>query len=155
MRSLLRLSAVLLLSFPSHAEFDLSGVSSEDVNTLLSSANTMMQAQSSPLVDSLVSDLSISPQQATTGAGALLSLAQNSLSTGQQSELSSLIPGLEALTNSGLLSSIETMESVQSAFASVGLDASMIAQFAPIVLQYLNSQGASSGLIGSLTTLWQ
>ncbi|GAL37800.1 hypothetical protein JCM19240_6716 [Vibrio maritimus] len=155
MRTFLALTAALLISVPTHAALDLSSVSADDANSLLSSANSMMKAKDSPVVNDLVNDLSISPEQATTGVGALLSLAQSSLGSEQQSELSSLIPGMDSLTNSGLLSSIQNMESVKSAFSSVGLDPSMISQFAPVVLDYLGSQGASSGLMESLTSLWQ
>ncbi|SNX49947.1 hypothetical protein VTH8203_03595 [Vibrio thalassae] len=97
----------------------------------------------------------MSPQQATTGAGALLSFAQTQLSSRQKSELNSLIPGLSTLTGSGLLSSVENMESVKNAFASVGLDPALISQFAPVILNYLGTQGASSGLMSSLSSLWQ
>ncbi|WP_234494642.1 DUF2780 domain-containing protein [Vibrio maritimus] len=155
MRTFLALSTALLISVPTHAALNLSGVSADDANSLLSSANSMMEAKDSPVVNDLVNDLSISPEQATTGVGALLSLAQSSLGSEQQSELGSLIPGMDSLTSSGLLSSIQDMDSVKSAFSSVGLDPSMISEFAPIVLDYLGSQGASSGLMDSLTSLWQ
>ncbi|MGR5288350.1 DUF2780 domain-containing protein [Vibrio maritimus] len=155
MRTLLTLSTALLISAPTHAALNLSGVSADDANSLLSSANSMMNAKDSPVVNDLVDKLSVSPEQATTGVGALLSLAQSSLGSDQQSELSSLIPGMDALTSSGLLSSIQDMDSVKSAFSSVGLDPAMISQFAPVVLEYLGSQGASSGLMDSLTSLWQ
>jgi hypothetical protein len=155
MRTLLTLSTALLISAPTHAALNLSGVSADDANSLLSSANSMMNAKDSPVVNDLVDNLSVSPEQATTGVGALLSLAQSSLGSDQQSELSSLIPGMDALTSSGLLSSIQDMDSVKSAFSSVGLDPAMISQFAPVVLEYLGSQGASSGLMDSLTSLWQ
>ncbi len=155
MRTLLALSTALLISAPTHAALDLSSVSADDANSLLSSANSMLKAKDSPVVNDLVNDLSVSPEQATTGVGALLSLAQSSLGSEQKSELSSLIPGMDSLTSSGLLSSIQDMESVKSAFSSVGLDPSMISQFAPVVLDYLGSQGASSGLMDSLTSLWQ
>lgn len=155
MRTLLFLSSALLISTPTHAALDLSSVSADDANNLLSSANSMMKAKDSPVVNDLVKNLSVSPEQATTGVGALLSLAQSSLGSEQQNELSSLIPGMDSLTSSGLLSSIQDMDSVKSAFSSVGLDPSMISQFAPVVLDYLSSQGASSGLMDSLTSLWQ
>jgi hypothetical protein len=155
MRTLLALSTALLISAPTHAALDLSSVSADDANNLLSSANSMMKAKDSAIVNDLINDLSVSPEQATTGVGALLSLAQSSLGSEQQSELSSLIPGMDSLTSSGLLSSIQDMDSVKGAFSSVGLDPSMISQFAPVVLDYLGSQGASSGLMDSLTSLWQ
>ncbi|MCY9873141.1 DUF2780 domain-containing protein [Vibrio barjaei] len=152
--SMLTIALAATVSFNGYAEFDLSGVNSDSANSLLSSTSQLAQANS-PVVDNLVKELSISPQQAATGAGALLSLAQNQLGAGQESELNSLIPGLSSLTSSGLLSSVENMESVKNAFGSVGLDPALISQFAPIILDYLGTLGASSGLMSSLGSIWQ
>ncbi|MFA0441534.1 hypothetical protein BCU70_11550 [Vibrio sp. 10N.286.49.C2] len=147
--------ALSLVTLPAMAEFDLPTLDSDSTNSMLNSAASLSQTQNSAVVGDLVDNLSITPEQATTGAGALLSLAQNSLGSGQASELSSLIPGMSSLSSSGLLTSVENMESVKNIFASVGLDPSMISQFAPVVLDYLGTQGASSELLGSLTSLWQ
>ncbi|MCL9777101.1 DUF2780 domain-containing protein [Vibrio methylphosphonaticus] len=144
-----------LLTLPAMAEFDLPSIDSDSANSLLSSANSLSQFQNSAVVNDLTTNLSVSPEQASAGAGALLSLAQSQLGSEGTSELNSLIPGLSSLGSSGLLKSVESMESVKSVFSSVGLDPSMISQFAPIVLEYLGTQGASSGLLSSLTSLWQ
>ncbi|MCG9658454.1 DUF2780 domain-containing protein [Vibrio mediterranei] len=151
---ILTLAITTTFSFNSYAEFDISGVSSDSASSLLNSASQLAQTNSL-VVDNLVKELSISPQQAATGTGALLSLAKNQLGSGQGSELNSLIPGLSSLTNSSLFSSVENMESVKNAFASVGLDPALISQFTPVILDYLGTQGASSGLMNSLGSLWQ
>ncbi|MEK6212827.1 MAG: DUF2780 domain-containing protein, partial [Vibrio fluvialis] len=39
-------------------------------------------------------------------------------------------------------------------FEQLGLDSSMVSQFAPLLLQYLTGQGASEGLLSSLSSLW-
>ncbi|PTP93444.1 DUF2780 domain-containing protein, partial [Vibrio splendidus] len=44
---------------------------------------------------------------------------------------------------------------VESAFAGLGMDSSMVTTFAPIILQALQSQGATSGLMDSLAAIWQ
>jgi hypothetical protein len=108
------------------------------------------------LVDALASQLNVSPEQATGGAGALLALASNSLSGSESSELGNLLPGLSNLQGSvpGLMSMASDMGAVSDIFAKLGLDPSMVSQFAPIILQYLTGQGASSGLLGSLGSLW-
>ncbi|WP_237667827.1 DUF2780 domain-containing protein, partial [Vibrio sp. V42_P2S4T144] len=49
---------------------------------------------------------------------------------------------------------IENISAVKSAFDTLGLDPSMISQFAPVILDYLNKQGASEGLLSSLGGLW-
>ncbi|MDF5099272.1 DUF2780 domain-containing protein, partial [Vibrio parahaemolyticus] len=111
--------------------------------------------ESSPLTDMLTSQLPVSTEQAAGGSGALLALAQSQLSQENSSELQSLIPGLSNLQGAqSLLGNIENISAVKSAFDTLGLDPSMISQFAPVILDYLNKQGASEGLLSSLGGLW-
>lgn len=155
----------LALSFPSYALFGLDSdsdkkldLSSDAVTSLAGTlTNSVSQQESSPLVDALTSQLNVSPEQATGGAGALLALASSSLSGSESSELGSLIPGLSNLQSSvpGLMSMASDMGAVSDIFAKLGLDSSMVSQFAPIILQYLTGQGASSNLLGSLGSLWK
>lgn len=127
-----------------------------DLSALANSVNEQINAaQSTPLTDLLTSELDVTPTQAAGGAGALLSLAQSQLSDSQSSELSSLIPGLSNFTGStGLTDMITNMDSVKSTFEGLGIDPALVSQFAPLILQFLTSQGASDGLLGSLTSLW-
>lgn len=151
-----------LFSAPSLAFLNL-GSSNDDLASMVSS--TLKQAESnSALISQVTSQLPVSDQQATGGVGALLSLAQNQLSDSNSAELGKLIPGMDQLTNLNLagssgstdiLSGIQNMESVNKVFGQLGLDASMVSQFAPLLLQYLTGQGASQGLLDSLTTLWK
>ena len=53
-----------------------------------------------------------------------------------------------------LLGNIESLSAVQSTFDKLGLDPSMISQFAPVIMGYLGDQGASEGLLKSLSGLW-
>ncbi|MUL03795.1 DUF2780 domain-containing protein [Aliivibrio fischeri] len=113
---------------------------------------------SNPLVGMLTENLGISADQAAGGAGALLALAGNGLSSSESSELNSMIPGLESLTGAipgGLGSMIANMDSVKAAFSALGLDPALISQFTPVIIEYLSSQNASSGLLDSLTSLWK
>lgn len=159
--SLLTLTA-LCLSSPSYALFGLGSDSDKklDTSTLTSLAGTLTSQvetqNNSPIVDMLSSQLGVSPQQATGGAGALLALASNSLSDSNSSELSSLIPGMSSLQNSapGLMGMATNLTAVNGIFSNLGLDPAMVSQFAPLILKYLTSQGASSGLLGSLGSLW-
>ncbi len=155
--------AALFISLPSSAFFGFGSKSEDkaDTGTLKSLTDTLTSQvsnqQSSPLVNALTSQLNVSPEQATGGAGALLALASNSLSKEQSSELSGLIPGMSELQNStpGLLSMANNMGAVTNIFGKLGLDASTVNQFAPVILEYLTGQGASSGLLSSLTSLWK
>lgn len=114
-----------------------------------------LNAESSPLTELLTSQLPVSTEQAAGGSSALIALAQSQLSQQNSTELQSLIPGLSNLKDAqSLLGNIESLSAVQSAFNALGLDPSMISQFAPVILGYLNEQGASEGLLKSLSGLW-
>lgn len=159
--------SLLLTTTPSYALFgfgdsDNSGSKSQiDATTLTSLAGGLtgqIDAQpDSPIVNALTGALDVTPTQATGGAGALLSLASGSLTDTQNTELASLVPGLDGLQSAvpGLNSLNTGMDTVNTVFEQLGMDASMVSQFAPLILQYLTSQGASSDLLSSLTTLWQ
>ncbi|USD65563.1 DUF2780 domain-containing protein [Vibrio sp. SCSIO 43136] len=161
------LTIIALCSFifsqPSYAFLNLSKDkdTSADSQSLTALAGDVLgQSQSvsdSPLVSLLTDNLGVSSTQAAGGAGALLSLASSQLGSSQQSELTSLIPGMDSLNSSvpGLSSLTSNMDGVNKVFSSLGLDPSLVSQFAPVILQYLTSQGASQGLLGSLTSLWQ
>lgn len=147
---ILLLCSLLLISAPITSNaFSLS--------TLLDSDKKETATESNPIVGLLTEQLGISTEQAAGGAGALLALAGNSLSGSEQNELNSKIPGLESLTSSipaGMSSMVGNMESVNTVFSALGLDSSMVTKFAPLILKYLNSQEASTGLIDSLGKLW-
>lgn len=110
-----------------------------------------------PLTDLLSSQLGVTPDQAAGGAGALLSLASSQLSGDQATELSKIIPGADALTAAipaglgGMLTNIDTINQV---FSALGMDAGMVSQFIPIVMQFLGDQGASAGLMEALGKVW-
>ncbi|WED22115.1 DUF2780 domain-containing protein [Vibrio sp. JC009] len=159
------LLGALVVSMPSYALFNLGGSSDKApaidtgaITGLVENFTGQVQAQpDSPIVSALTSQFSdVSPVQATGGAGALLALASNSLSGSQSSELTSLIPGMSSLQNStpGLMSTATDLSAVGNIFSNLGLSSSMVSQFAPVILQYLTGQGASAGLLGSLSSLW-
>ena len=153
------LVGAIAFSSPSYAFFGFGSDEDEektDLSALTSNISDQLDtAQSSPLTDLLTSQLDVSPTQAAGGAGALLSLAQSQLSSSDSSELASLIPGMSSLTgSSGIASMISNMDSVNTAFESLGLDPSLVSQFAPVIIEYLTSSGASSSLLGSLGSLW-
>ncbi|MFC1503682.1 DUF2780 domain-containing protein [Pseudomonadota bacterium] len=110
-----------------------------------------------PLTDLLSGQLGVSPEQAAGGAGALLSMATSQLSGDQASELTKMIPGADALTNAippGLGGMLNTMDGLNQVFTALGMDASMVSQFIPVVMQYLGDQGASAGLMETLGQVW-
>ncbi len=146
-----------IITFPSYAFLN-KLTNSDDLSSMVSSSLSQVESNSA-LLTQITSQLPVSDSQAAGGVGSLLTLAQNQLSESNSTELGTLLPGLDQLTSltgsSSTLSSITNLESVNKVFNQLGLDSSMVSQYAPIILQYLTSQGASSDLLGSLSALWQ
>lgn len=126
-------------------------------SALFAAANAWGQQnpQSSTLADAIQQSTNVTSEQALGGLGSLLALAQNNLGESQNSELAGLIPGYDGLQSTGLTAMIANNETVKSAFTALGMDPSLISTFVPIILQTLQSQGASSSLLSSLGTIWQ
>jgi len=145
----------LMMSSPSHAFFGL-GDSDSDVTSQITQISDSAQ-NSSTLISSLTDQLGVSSSQATGGTGALLALASNQLSGSNSEELDGLTSQLGGLveTAQSASSTLDTMSSLNSAFEKLGLDSGMVSQFAPIILEYLSGEGASSSLISSLTSIWK
>ncbi len=150
------IAASIVISAPSYALFGLGDKDSDSVTKLATQLNDSAKS-STGLVNALTDQLGVSSTQAAGGASALLAMASNQLSGPSASELSSLSPKLSSLLGSAQTasSSLDSMAAVKTAFEKLGLDSSMVEQFAPIILDYLGNQGASSGLLGSLTSLWK
>ncbi|MDO7896444.1 DUF2780 domain-containing protein [Pseudomonas citrulli] len=130
------------------------------------------------LLNTLGSELKITPEQAVGGAGAMLGLAKNRLSEPQFAELSKSVPGLDQIAGNnaigglnglggllgggsdkkalldGLLGNVKDTHDLNNAFSALGMDSGMIGQFAPIILQYLGQQGVGSSLLQSLGGVW-
>ncbi|WP_417883767.1 DUF2780 domain-containing protein [Vibrio rumoiensis] len=146
------ITASLVISSPSYALFGLGDKDTDAVTKLATQAQS-----SSELVNSLKDQLGVSTEQAAGGAGALLAMASNQLSGTSGKELSGLSSNLSGLLNSAKSagSSLDSMAAVKTAFEKLGLDSSMVEQYVPIILDYLGDEGASSDLLGSLTSLWK
>ncbi|MDF4713378.1 DUF2780 domain-containing protein [Vibrio parahaemolyticus] len=155
MRKTLLTLALLSVNIGSAHAFLDTVVDKSSKNGLMDMVSQGLNAESSPLSELLTSQLPVSTEQAAGGSSALIALAQSQLSQQNSTELQSLIPGLSNLKGAqSLLGNIESLSAVQSAFNALGLDPSMISQFAPVILGYLNEQGASEGLLKSLSGLW-
>ena len=124
--------------------------------------------------------LNVTPQQALGGTGALLSLAQNSLGNAQYSQLTGAVPGLDQFTGSNglnqlgalggllggaqqtpvsaqtgaLLNNVNNMQQLDQAFSALGMQSGLAAQFAPILLQFLGTQGVGNSLLQNLSGAW-
>lgn len=129
------------------------------------------------LLNTLGSQLKVTPEQAVGGTGAMLGLAKNKLQPAQYSELTQKVPGLDQLSGSNALGSVSGLSGllgqsgnstalnsalgnvqstgdVNNAFGQLGMKSGMVSQFAPIILQYLGQQGTSGSTLQSLASIW-
>ncbi|HHJ1298794.1 DUF2780 domain-containing protein [Pseudomonas sp. 17391] len=131
------------------------------------------------LLNTLGSELNITPEQAVGGAGAMLGLARNNLSADDYGQLTKAVPGLDLLSGANALgglsglgemlgknseshsalsnalgNNVENRGDLDSAFKALGMDTGMIGQFAPLILQYLGQQGIAGSLLQNLGSLW-
>ena len=131
------------------------------------------------LLNTVKSSTGVTSEQAIGGTSAMLGLAKNNLSTTQYTELTKSVPGLSALTGNNALSNlssvtgllgktdsskvsalnnamtnVKTTADMNSAFSQLGMNSSMVTQFAPVILQYLGTQGTSGSVLQSLGSLW-
>ncbi|WP_146489850.1 DUF2780 domain-containing protein [Vibrio sp. T20] len=156
------LSSLAVVSCASTSDSEQTSSSSDTNYSQLSQTALMaavnmwsQQNETTPLADTVADQASVTSDQAIGGIGSMLALAQNSLGTADNKELATLIPGMSTLESTGLSSLLNSQSAVESAFTSLGMDSSMVSTFAPIVLQALQSQGATSGLMNSLAAVWQ
>ena len=156
------LSSLAVVSCASTSDSEQTGSTSDTNYSQLSQTALMaavnmwsQQNETTPLADTVADQASVTSDQAIGGIGSMLALAQNSLGTADNKELATLIPGMSTLESTGLSSLLNSQSAVESAFTSLGMDSSMVSTFAPIVLQALQSQGATSGLMDSLAAVWQ
>ncbi|UPR35456.1 DUF2780 domain-containing protein [Vibrio cyclitrophicus] len=156
------LSSLAVVSCASTSDSEQTSSSSDTNYSQLSQTALMaavnmwsQQNETTPLADTVADQASVTSDQAVGGIGSMLALAQNSLGSADNKELASLIPGMSSLESTGLSSLLSSQGAVESAFSGLGMDPSMVTTFAPIILQALQSQGATSGLMDSLAAIWQ
>lgn len=124
-----------------------------------------VHADSSGLISLLTSRLGVSNAQAGGGSGALLGYAKQKLSADDFSKVTDAMPETDSLIKAapktegggGLAgklggatsllggsektSSLAGMAGLSESFSSLGLNADMIGQFTPIILEYAKSKG--------------
>lgn len=137
MRSL-TLSALLLFACNTYA-FDFGSVI-ETVTPAAQSTAPAIDASltSNPLIKNLTTTLGVTPTQAVGGTAAILNDTKNKMSPADFTALTKQVPQTNTLLNAapaGLLS----LGNLGSQFSFLGMDASMINKFSPLVLEYLQS----------------
>jgi hypothetical protein len=115
------------------------------------------------LVDSLVSSLGVTKEQAAGGAGALLDLAKKQLSAEDFSKVKEAIPDAGALVDAvpkggdmskalgdassmlgGAGGSLEGLAGLAGTFSQLGLNADMVGKFVPVLLDFAQGAGGDS-----------
>lgn len=169
-------SLMCLAASPVFAQFSLfdaanaiSGTQGEDA----AAAAAAPTSQTAGLLSAL-SQLNVTPQQAIGGAGAMLGLAKNQLSSTDYSELAKSVPGIELLSGGGelgvlsgllgssgkaaglgnVLGNVNNANDLNSAFSALGMDSGMIGLFAPVLLQFFGQQGVGGSLLTNLGGIW-
>src|SRR4051794_28961254 len=118
-------------------------------------------AASPELVGQLTKALSITPAQASGGAGALFGLAKSWLSPADFSKVAASVPGIDSLIKSapaasknsavsglsGLGSSLpgglSSLVSLAGPFKKLGMPPEMAAKFVPVVTRFVESKGGA------------
>ena len=140
-------------------------------STVPAASSTMESATSMAmgLLPFLTSELNVTETQAEGGMGSLLQVAQGALSSGEFSQLSKGIPGMESLLAAapalgsksaggnalsgmlanagGMAAGLGSMSKLTEQFEALGLSPDMIMQFATIAIDYFSntSSAASEG----------
>jgi len=170
-------SLLTLAASPAFAQFNLSdaanviaGMKGDDATATATAAPT---PQTADLLSTL-SELDITPEQAIGGAGAMLGLAKNQLSSTDYSQLAKSVPGIDMLSGGGelgalagllgssgkaagldnALGNVKDTNDLNNAFSALGMDTGMIGLFTPVLLQYLGQQGVGGTLLSSLGNIW-
>ena len=130
--------------------------------TAQNAVTSIAKSPSPELVGQLTKGLSITPAQATGGAGTLFKLAKSHLSAADFSKISGVVPGMSGLLkavphtssstgglaglsnlSSALPSGVGGLASAASSFQKLGLSPDMVSKFVPILTQFVQAKGGS------------
>ncbi len=109
------------------------------------------------LISQLTKQFSITPAQATGGAGALFSLAKSRLTVAEFAKVATAVPGMASLLKSapemsglsgisnvqGSLGGVASLAPVAASFQKLGLSPDMAGKFVPVLTSYVQSKGGS------------
>ena len=120
------------------------------------SASRQATSAGSELVDQLTKTFSITPAQASGGAGALFGLAKSRLSPADFGKVAGSVPGINGLIKSapaasaakgvaGIsgLGNLGGLASVAGSFQKLGLSPDMVGKFVPVLTKFVESKGGA------------
>lgn len=118
--------------------------------------SNLAKPASPDLVGQLTNALSITPAQASGGAGALFGLAKSRLSPADFGKVAASVPGIDGLIESAPASSssknfsgltglggLGGLASVAGSFKKLGLSPAMAAKFVPVLTKFVEAKGGS------------
>ena len=126
-----------------------------------STAADIAKSASPELVGQLTKALSITPAQASGGAGTLFGLAKSRLSSADFSKVANSVPGIESLIKSAPAASknsvlngipgagnsmsgaLGSMAAAAGPFKKLGLSPEMAAKFVPVLTKFVEAKGGS------------
>jgi len=134
-------------------------------------AETLSATNPSPeLVGQLSKELSVTPKQATGGAGALFGLAKTRLKPDEFGQVAKAVPGMDGLLKAapkpkakksglgslgdltsalpGEASGLGGLASMADAFKSLGLSPDLVGKFVPVLTKFVEGKGGSK--VGNL-----
>lgn len=115
------------------------------------------------LITQLVENLGISEGQAKGGAGLLFNLAKEKLASGDFSQISEAVPGINEMMEAapqsggfakavgsitsafgGKAGKLGSLAGIASGFSKLDLDSDMLGKFLPVILSFVQSKGGDS-----------
>ena len=135
---------------------------------LAQSSLSKVKTPSPELVGQLTKELSVTPEQAAGGAGALFGLAKSRLSTADFGKVAAVVPGMSGLLkaapstdkmsglsslSSSLPGGLGGLASTAASFQKLGLSPEMAGKFVPVLTKFVESKGGggvASLLAGAL-----
>lgn len=108
---------------------------------------TTTSKQSGGLLSSITDSLGVTPTQASGGTATLLQYAKTQTSQSDYSTLTKSVPELNSIGSDSMLGSltdsISSADTVNASFKSLGLDASMVQQFIPLIQGFIGKTGGA------------
>lgn len=149
MRSLTLAALLLLVSNASAFDF---GSLMQSVTPIAQSAAPAVDTSlsSNPLIKNLTTTLGVTPTQAIGGTAAIINDAKGNMSPTDFTALTKQVPQAGTLLNAAPVGMLN-LGNLGSQFSFLGMDASMITKFSPLVLEYLQS-GATPAMDKILST---
>lgn len=133
---------VLVLTVPSVSAFDFGGL----MQTVAPVAAPVADATlaSNPLIKNITTTTGVTPTQAIGGTAAILNEAKTNMAPSDYTALSQQMPQLGTILSAAPAGVIGS-GTVASQFGVLGMDASMIDKFTPLILQYIQT-GSTPGM---------